>query len=70
MGFNTILPMKVVVHPEFYLCGDVGTYEIYGEATHAFISGTYIKYVFYNTKNIFETMINKYGSPLEGVYHP
>ena len=40
---NTLLQLKMVLEPELYMCGDVGTSEIYYVATHAFLSLTCIK---------------------------
>ena len=49
---------------------DVGTVEISGKATHDFSDCTYIKNVRENIENIFDTMLNNYGSPLDGGYYP
>ena len=46
------------------------TVEINGEVTHAFLDHTYIKNFSEKIDNVFDTTLNKYGLPLEGVYHP
>ena len=68
-GLNTLLPLKRVGYPEFYLVGDMVTQEINGETTHAFLSLTYIKNMNEQIENIFDTTIKNYVSPLEGGYH-
>ena len=46
---NTLFPLKGVLEIEFYLGDDVGTSELNGEVTHAFVDRTYIKHA---SKNI------------------
>ena len=69
-GLNTLLPLKGVGEPEFYLGGDVGTVDFNGEVMHEFLARTYIKHVSEKINRSFKTKLKSYGLPLERRYYP
>ena len=68
--FNELLLLKGFGDLKSYLDGDVGTSEIYGKSMHDFPAFNDTKKVSENIENIFDIILDNYGSTIEGGCNP